>query len=305
MSALDAFGDFEQLAAARARTRVGLAHFAERLADVDAGCVALMGSWGRMEVTHGSDTDWLLIGPGDVAGVEDRLGSAAGTRAIFDAQVDVATLARIGAAEDDTLNQTRRLLLLIESVPVVGPERHREALRALLGAYLGRERRDRRPPRFLLNDLVRYWRTVAVEFEGKGDRKWALRHAKLRTSRTILFAGGLLPLLECHHVVAEEVERLLLARYLEPPVDRLARAFAAYDAMDAGARTFAAYDAFLGLLDDPERRGRLEDLGREEAASDPVFADARRLGREVQQGLLALLFEREPLRRLVRQYLIF
>jgi hypothetical protein len=305
MSALEAFGDFEQIVAARARTAVGLHHFASRLEGIDAGCVALMGSWGRREVTHGSDTDWLLIGPGDVAGVEARLGSASGTREVFDAQVDVPTLSRIGAAEDDTRNQTRRLLLLMESVAVVGPDGHREALRALLAAYLGRERRDRRPPRFLLNDLVRYWRTMAVEFEGKGDRKWALRHAKLRTSRTVLFAGGLLPLLECHHVVAEEVERLLLARYLEPPVDRLARAFAAYDAMDAGARTFAAYDQFLGLLDDPERRGRLEDLSRDEAATDPIFADARRLGREVQQGLLALLFEREPLRRLVRQYLIF
>ena len=42
------------------------------------------------------------------------------------------------------------------------------------------------PPRFLLNDVVRYWRTICVDFEGKdaragGDRKWALRNAKLRT----------------------------------------------------------------------------------------------------------------------------
>jgi hypothetical protein len=36
-----------------------------------------------------------------------------------------------------------------------------------------------------------------------------------------------------------------------------------------------------------------------------VFQTARRLGREVQQGLLALLFEREPLRRLIRQYGVF
>ena len=56
MSALDAFGDFPQLSAARARTGVGLRHFGARLAGVDARCVALMGSWGRMEVTHGSDT---------------------------------------------------------------------------------------------------------------------------------------------------------------------------------------------------------------------------------------------------------
>ena len=82
-------------------------------------------------------------------------------------------------------------------------------------------------------------------------------------------------------------------------------AFAAYDAMDAGARTFAAYDAFLGLLDDPEPARAPRGPRARGGATDPVFAEARRLGREVQQGLLALLFEREPLRRLVRQYLIF
>lgn len=304
---LAALGAFAHLTAARERTVAGLALQARRLrsACVDAGCVALMGSWGRREVTSGSDIDWLLLGEGDEDGVRATLGSAEGTRGLFNARVSVADLARVGAEQDDVTNLTRRLLLLIESVPVVGATAHRDALRTLLTAYLARERRDRRPPRFLLNDLVRYWRTIAVEFEGKGEHKWALRHAKLRTSRTVLFAGGLLPLLECHHVDADAVPGLLLDRYLEPPVDRLARAFATYDAHDAGVRTLAAYDAFLALLDDDEQRGHLVGLPRADAASDPVFQEARRLGREVQQGLLALLFEREPLRRLVRQYLIF
>ena len=184
---------------------------------------------------------------------------------------------------------------------------HREAQRAILAAYLEGERRDRRPPRFLLNDVVRYWRTICVDFEGKarqGSRKWALRHAKLRTSRTMLFAGGLLPVLACHHLVADEVEPFLLQALAEPPTDRVARAFLEHDAADAGGRTLGAYDRFLALIDDPERRGRLEALDRDAAPADPVFQEARRLGREVQQGLLALLFEREPLRRLVRQYLV-
>lgn len=302
MSALDELGDFAHLRAAREATRVGLHERRHRLAGVDAGCVALMGSWGRHEVTSGSDVDWLLIGDGDLEGVERALGRASGTRDLFNTRIEVADLAQVGASVDDVPNLTRRLLLLCESVALTDPRAHRAALRALLTAYLDGDRRDRRPPRFLLNDLIRYWRTIAVEFEGKGERKWALRHAKLRTSRTVLFAGGLLPVLECHHVVVDDVLPLLLERFAQPPADRLAHAFVQYDAVDAGARALGAYDRFLGLLDDPDRRRRLETLTREDADDDPVFQEARRLGRELQQGLLALLFEREPLRRLVRQY---
>jgi hypothetical protein len=307
---------FPNLLAARERTARRLEEARAALSGVECGpgvSVVLMGSWGRGEVTSGSDADVLVVGTaGDgapirpaVAEIAPVLGIAQGTRDGVNQEVAVGELARIGAEDDDVPNLTRRLLLLAESVPVLGAGAHARALRTILDAYLRRERRDRRPPRFLLNDLIRYWRTIAVEFEGKGDVRWALRRAKLRTSRTVLFAGGLLPVLECHHVVADEVADVLLAQFAMPPTDRLAAAFLNYDAADAGARTLGAYDSFLGLLHDPDARARLGSLAREDAAGDEVFQMARRQGREIQQGLSALLFEREPLRRLVRQYLIF
>ena len=281
--------------------------------------VVLMGSWGRGELTSGSDDDVLVLATGEdrppeairpeVEELRAALRPPAGEQGIFNRAVSVARLANIGLDADDNANTTRRLLLLLESAPLLGAAAHRAGLAALLDAYLAADRKDRRPPRFLLNDVVRYWRTICVDFEGKAregdERKWALRHAKLRTSRAMLFAGGLLPVLECHHVVADAVPGLLLEQFTLPPTDRLAAAFLAYDAADAGARTFGAYDRFLGLLDDPEARGELERLTRDEAIGSPVFQTARRLGREVQQGLLALLFEREPLRRLIRQYGVF
>ncbi len=323
LSALGTAGGvgFLALEAARARTSercdAARAALAGMPRDPDVA-VVLLGSWGRGELTSGSDDDVLVVTTGARHdGLRPRMhelapafpGGASGAQGTFDDVVTVEELATIGLQEDSNRVLTRRMLVLLESAPLLGADVHRRVLATLLDAYLGGERRDRRPPRFLLNDVVRYWRTVAVDFEAKAragdDGKWALRHAKLRTSRTMLFAGGLLPLLECHHVTADDAPALLLGELLQPPTDRIAAAFLRYEAVDAGVRTLGAYDRFLALLDDPEQRAALEALPRSEAREDPTFQECRRLGREIQQGLSALLFEREPLRRLVRQYGVF
>ena len=323
LSALGAAGGvgFPALQAARARTAqrcdVARAALARMPRDLDVA-VVLLGSWGRGELTSGSDDDVLIVTTGARRpGLQPAMselepafpGGATGAQGTFDDVVTVEELATIGLQEDSNRVLTRRMLVLLESAPLLGADVHRQVLARLLDAYLGGERRDRRPPRFLLNDVIRYWRTVAVDFEAKAragdDGKWALRHAKLRTSRTMLFAGGLLPLLECHHVTADDAPAVLLGELLQPPTDRIAASFLRYEAVDAGVRTLGAYDRFLALLDDPERRAALERLVRARAREDPTFQECRRLGREIQQGLTALLFEREPLRRLVRQYGVF
>src|SRR5439155_17316696 len=105
---------------------------------------------------------------------------------------------KIGLDDDTNTNLTRRMLLLLESVAVSGQDVWETCWTAVLERYLARGLKSHRPPRFLLNDLVRYWRTICVDFEGKhplggrgGDPKWVTRNAKLRTSRKMLFAGGL------------------------------------------------------------------------------------------------------------------
>ena len=92
--------------------------------------------------------------------------------------------AKIGRDEDTNANLTRRMLLMLESVAICGERVHADARRALIAGYLDANVKEFRPPRFLLNDVIRYWRTIAVDFESKMRARkgegWGLRNAKLR-----------------------------------------------------------------------------------------------------------------------------
>ena len=192
------------------------------------------------------------------------LGPPAGTQGIFNRAVAVegARPLRPGRRRQHE-HHPRRLLFLLESVPLLGERARRDAQRAILAAYLEGERRDRRPPRFLLTtscatgDDLRRLRGEARQ----GSRRSALRHAKLRTcAHDALRRGAAAPSSPWPATTSSptRVEPFLLQALAEPPTDRVARAFLEHDAADAGGRTLGAYDRFLALIDDPERRGRLE-----------------------------------------------
>jgi hypothetical protein len=318
--ATNAGRDFPHLLQARERTSQGLAQRRSRLKDLphdpDASIV-LMGSWGRAEVTAGSDDDFMVLVHGaERPGIEPSidevrrvLDRAPGTQGVFAAPVFSDRLVQnIGLDPDDNANLTRRMLFLLESVPVTGDDIYLTVRDELLSRYFDESVKAYRPPRFLLNDIVRYWRTICVDFAGKereGPDKWGLRNAKLRTSRKILFAGGLLPILDCF-ATDEAGMRTFLEQQLDmPPTDRIARSFLAHHASDAGARTLGAYDEFVGQMNDEGFRDELQHVVRENAKDSTAFSEVRRIGRDLQDGLLALLYETQYLPQVVRDYAIF
>jgi hypothetical protein len=312
--------NFSNLYAARELTARRLAErrasLAELQHDEDVSLV-LMGSWGRSEVTSGSDDDFMLLVQGDArtdarpspAEVKAILDRAPGDQGIFGEPVSSRRIIeKIGLEDDSNSNLSRRMLFLLESCYATREDIYELAREELLDRYLDQSVKHYRPPRFLLNDVVRYWRTMCVDFAGKeraGPEKWGLRNAKLRTARKVLFAGGLLPVFDCAALRADEMPAFLRASLAMPPVDRIAAAFLQHDAPDPGGRALGAYDDFLGLLDDASFRAELSAVTRETSKASAAFAEAARLGKELELGLLALLFETDSLRRLVREYGIF
>jgi hypothetical protein len=319
--------DLPHLFAARRHTAARVAA-AQR--DLGASCpgdrvsAVVFGSWAREELTEGSDDDWAIIYRRPLSarspevmtalqaaraelGAGDR---APGKQEVFGEPFPVLRLSReIGLEADSNRNFTRRMLVLLESRKLAGgalaPTR-----REILERYLNYAARAHQPPRFLLNDIMRYWRTLGVDFEGKhrdtkgDDPKWVLRNAKLRTARKMLFAGGLLPALLSAHAPAGSTAAFLETWLQAPASDRVAAAFLAYDAVPEGARAFAAYDRWLAIQQDPELRQALARLTFDTRDASPVFGEVRRIGREFERGLLALLFD-TSLQRLARRFLVF
>ncbi len=321
---------FPALVGARERTARRLA---ERAALLDGlaieanAAVVLMGSWGRHEITGGSDDDYVVLVRGfapaegwgaeqeTAARIADRFArdpggfSAPGRQGVFAEVVYSADLLRVGLDDDTNTNLTRRMLLVLESVAASHAEVLDGVRRDLIHDYLSDALRDHRPPRFLLNDLVRYWRTIGVDFVAKGRERggagWGLRNAKLRTSRKVLFASGLLPVLRCHALRAEAIAPFLAAQFAMPPTDRVADAFLRYGAVDAGGEALAAYDAVVALLDDADARVELRALpDRAAADASPRWRELAELGAMIEQRLLSLLFETE-LGSVTQQYAVF
>lgn len=133
--------EFPNLLAARERTRLGLDRRRQSLSDLDADAdvaIVLMGSWGRAEVTSESDDDFMVLVRGvdrpevrpSVEAVSKVLDKSPGTQGTFGQLVaSTPLIERIGLEEDPNSNHTRRMLLLLESVPAAGEAVH-EAVRS-------------------------------------------------------------------------------------------------------------------------------------------------------------------------------
>jgi hypothetical protein len=312
---------------------------------VPADCAAIVfGSLARNEATPGSDIDWTLLVDGQadpqhvaiVHGIRrciDGLNKKpSGPTAVFGGHaISHDLIHQIGGEADSNRNTTRRILLLLESRALVdfGDVRER-VMRHIFRRYLEEDRGYHevhglkvRVPRFLLNDVVRFWRTMAVDYAAKrrdrGNEGWALRNFKLRLSRKLIFTAGLAMCLSCElrpspalraaetaDEFYEQLADFLMDFCNRTPLEVLASFASEFDAFETAGDIFDAYDQFLAILREADKRTALEKMDVDDTAADPLFKETRNIGTAFQDGLSKLFFATDDdLTKATQRYGVF
>jgi hypothetical protein len=284
--------------------------------------LVVFGSIARDECTSGSDVDWTLLVDGQANA--DHLNMAH----FIEVALDEAELAKpgttgmfgqitfshdlihyIGGEDDSNHNLSRRILLLLESDRISLDNIHSgtaydRVLVGIIQQYIDNDSgftassTKERVPRFLLNDIVRFWRTMCVDFahkqrEQKG-KKWALRNIKLRMSRRLIFIKGVLLCFKSYKSSwdTDRIKEELIKNVAIPPLEFIISVF-----LDCGISEdliiefLNSYNKYLEMLNDEEFRKHLEDIKMSNAYGDSRFEDARKNSHDFQDTLSKIFFE--------------
>jgi hypothetical protein len=288
------------------------------------------GSLGRRELGRYSDLDVFLV---DTAEKDERIGNLERIRLLSDL-MSVASgsgfgefsndgeflrvhpleelRSLLGTRDDDASNVfTARMLLLLESVPLVGKAAYGRCVEAVLADYWRDAKQQGFIPVFLVNDIVRYWKTLCLNYEAfRADlaaphdqaavAKRRLALVKLRFNRLWTCFNALAFLLsgyaERDGGAPGSIERShALALVRLSPLERLLRTVRIVPAAAAAAqRALDELGWWLSLSDQPKL-----DLLQAFSRDDP-YREARDRGAafgDAMGELVEIVGGRTPLRR--------
>lgn len=287
--------------------------------------VLLYGSIAREEATPKSDFDFLVITfdllPQQLSsqdllhildGVRKQLDlDPPGSSGLFGRLVAAQDVVEtVGLEADTNFTHTRRILTLLESVSIYNMPRRRRLLEALVRRYLAdHEEGNSKVPRFLLNDVLRYWRTIAVDYQAKiwegQSEKWGSRYLKLIIARKVVIAGTIVSLFRCENDSAS----FLVNEFSKPPLARLA-GLRYVIGEDAGSQqhlrtVYNVVDRFIGLMASDTFRQSIQRVNSRRDPNPPQdFTDMVAQATALQEALEALFFDTQ-LRQHSRKYLSY
>ncbi|MDC7745354.1 MULTISPECIES: nucleotidyltransferase domain-containing protein [Rhizobium] len=263
--------------------------------------VAVVGSLARLEASSQSDIDFIILGKTNeeklltaLSKIARDLGlSIPNPHGVFNKATELVDLiANIGTAGDTYENVSKRLLLLLEHASVANADLLKSQVSTIAHTYVF-SRSEQPSFTFLLNDAIRYFRTVCVNNESsfrEEKEKWALRNVKLKHSRIIMHCGLLL-VLACASGKRESEAYDWFLRAIElPPLDRIRFVFE-----ECRDRNFhiieEAYDFFLEMISSSEVRLSLSRLPYEDRHLNITFLSLENNSRKLTSELYRFLHE--------------
>lgn len=304
-------------------------------------CVYATGSFGRMEAGPLSDLDLFIVSETDKKAkygqdvIVNRLDGISEIKLKFQLikAVEACGIApfdgagkylevhgiddfakKLGERDDDYLNTlTGRLLLLLESRPLLGTEQYQRLLEKVIEAYFGdyEGNKDCFVPSFMINDILRMWRTFAVNYElerKKGGNGYRIKNLKLKYSRMMTCYSAVMYLLARHlenNTVRPQDIRKMVAL---TPTERIGDVASNNNLMEDQRRKFSevsdelleSYSSFLKLA----HRSKTE-IDTDFDNNFPQWRnDSYKFGRKFAEALSILGQSKNPLDGLYRIILI-
>jgi len=263
-----------------------------------AVCVITFGSFARREATRQSDLDYIVITDYKKVGQEIiekipiflkqhdiRVPSTGGAFGDITPQDNLIT--NVGGKDDDNDSLTKRLLFLMESECIIGDDMYREIQDKLINLYVKEGITDHQICRFLLNDLIRYYRTICVDFEYKTyelDKSWGDRNLKLMFSRKLMFFSGILIVAQTAQSTGSQKRKVLKHFFNQTPIERVREI--CEGRADAALRL---YSDFIGCIGDEKIRKILRKTEMSRTTHTEEFRIEKNKGHHFTWALSKLL----------------
>ena len=261
-------------------------------------CIITFGSFARREATPLSDLDYIVITEEEALGKEvlDRIpkflekhnircpstGGAFGGVTKPNEMIEY-----VGGRDDNNDSVTKRLLFLMESECLVGDYIYNEIQDKLIHLYVKDGITDHQICRFLLNDLIRYYRTICVDFEYKTceqSKSWGDRNIKLMFSRKLMFFSGILIVAQTAQSTCS-YKRDVLKHFINlTPIDRIIEI-----CKEHADTALKLYSEFICCIGDKKTREILNQTEMDRATHTEEFRKHKNRGHHFTWALSKLL----------------
>lgn len=174
----------------------------------------------------------------------------------------------LGRRDDDYNNLfTTRMLLLLESKPVFNEELYEKVVKKIIKIYFKEQsgRKGEFVPLYILNDILRYWRTLCLNYEviRNLDKPWRKKNINLKFSRMLTVYSAVIPVVLKQVKTQTDWYKLVKTE----PIDRIALSLQKIndDNLRGRFRDFVeCYNYFLSLKDEKDIESVLSERGAKE-----------------------------------------
>jgi len=263
--------------------------------------VVTVGSFARREASTQSDIDYFVIYKGNKAeakkdykvieGIfkESKLRMPSNDGAFSNLHCSDDMLTNVGGNIDTTETLTRRMLFLLECEWLFNENYYHFLFDGIIKKYVKSKITQHQLCRFLLNDLIRYYRTICVDFEYKTDERgksWGDRNIKLMFSRKLLYFSGILTIAETVQHTCDTKREVLKEKFSMTPTERI------IDICGEKAKgALTIYDEFIKELSTSSVRKMLNNTAKADDSQTEEFRRLKNKGHHFSWELSRLLSE--------------